>query len=105
MTYSYDRRAANEEPDLAARRKAYSKAHSMMGDDIFGAPLRKAAKAYFDSLDKTASESVRYKLAMELIEELEADKKYHEIGIQVDGQHIRDFVAVAADHNRLAAVE
>jgi hypothetical protein len=77
----------------------------MMGNDIFGVPLRKAAKAYFGALDKSAPESVHYKLAMELISELEADKKYHEIGIKTDELHIRDFEAVAADHNRLANTE
>jgi hypothetical protein len=74
---SVGRVAYNEEPDIRVRQVAYSKARSMMkNDDLFGAPLRKAAKAYFDALDKTAPESVRHKLAVELIEELEADKKY-----------------------------
>jgi len=104
---SVGRVAYNEEPDIQARRAAFNVAGEIVKDrnQEYFPPLKKAAKAYYDALDKTAPESVRYKLATELVEELEVVKRSYEASIRVAERHVHVFEAVAADHNRLAQVE
>lgn len=101
------RYAATEEPNVAVRRMAYNLAKDIATNKGKGysRPLVKAAKDYFDALDKTATEEKRGELASELITEVDTHIKAAEATIQVLTRYNQAFEDAYADHYRLAQVE
>lgn len=99
--------AATEDPDIAIRQQAYSRAKEIADNKNkeYFPPLVKAAKAYFAALDKTATEEKRSELAKELMVEVDAHIKAAEATVRVLTRYNQVFESVAADHNRLAQVE
>lgn len=99
--------AAVEEPNFAVRRMAYDRAKELAENKNkeYHPPLVKAAKAYFDALDKTATEEKRTELASALLTEMDAHIKAAEATVRVLTRYNQVFENAAADHNRLAQVE
>jgi hypothetical protein len=99
--------AATEEPNFAVRRMAYDRAKELAENKNkeYHPPLVKAAKAYFDALDKTATEEKRTELASALMTEVDAHIKAAEATVRVLTRYNQVFENAAADHNRLAQVE
>lgn len=96
-----------EEPNVAIRQQAYSRAKEIADnkEKEYFPPLVKAAKAYFDALDKTVPEGKRSELAYELMTEVDAHIKAAEATVRILTRYNQVFEGAAADHNRLAQVE
>ena len=103
----YQRFSATEEPNFAVRRMAYDRAKELAENKNkeYYPPLVKAAKAYFDALDKTVTEEKRHELASELMTEVEAHIAAAGATVRILTRYNQVFQGAAADHNRLAQVE
>jgi len=101
------KKTAAEEPNIAVRRKAYNIARSIARRQFLdeNQPLEKAAKAYFNALDKTRSEDERYELANELITQIEDAIESAELEIKVLADAKGLITDAAGDHNALAYYE
>lgn len=101
------RLAATEDPDIPLRQQAFSRAKDLAADRFksYGKPLRQAAKAYYDALDKTVSEGTRHQLAADVVNRLDIEIQANQGSLRVMEKLSQIFLAVAADHNRLSHVE
>jgi hypothetical protein len=99
--------AAKVEPNVSVRSMAYDRARELATnkDKEYFPPLVKAAKAYFDALDKTVSEDKREELASVLIGEVYTHIRAAEATVRVLTRYNKVFEDAAVDHRRLAQAE
>jgi hypothetical protein len=99
--------AAQADPDVSLRKMAYSRAKELAEnkDGEYHPPLVKAAKAYFEALDKTVSEDKREELASELMSAMDDAIKAARATAEILTRYNKIFEDTAVDHRRMAQSE